>query len=563
MKESTTVRHASVPKGLSALLRMALVLPALGCQGEFLNPAGPNRDDPTAIGGPGGATGGGADGQGTCAPRLPARVVLLSDFQHVTALRALFGSEAVADDAPRQQLKPFAQKGIVVNTSVVHTRMGWAENAVAALRKDPSAVTGCTTIDAACADTFLRKFLPRAFRRPVDEEEVSELLAVYTLGAEQNPLNGIIRAVEAGLSAPSFMYRRELGTPDEQGTLILDPYELASVISFALTDGPPDEALFAAAESGKLTSTKEIEAQVKRLIATPSAQESLTSTLLSAWGLGNIFGAAKDPVLFPEFTPQLQGSMYRETELLVHDVLWDREAPVNELLSTRQSFVNGSLADLYGVPKPAGDSSEFSAVTLPEERAGILTQASVMAMLARSDTTSVVARGLFVRGLLCMSKVGAPPDNLEDEITSLLAEDMTERERAEVRAKTPSCAGCHAGIDPFGLLLESYDSLGRHRTTLAGEPIDSSVEVPGAASYAGRHEDAAAFLEQVAMGDEFAACATTRLLSYATQDDALRPNDCQVEGALSASDLKTLTMPELVLRALTSPALRTRKKESL
>ncbi len=555
----------SCRSGFRALVRLAGLLPALGCQGEFLHPAGPNDDSPTELpDGPGGTHGGGGGTDKDCEPRLPARLVLLSDFQHVTTLRALLGTQVIADElAPKQQLKPFAQKGLVVNTSVVHTRMGWAEQAVAALQANPAEVTGCTTIDAACAERFLREFLPRAFRRPVEEDEVSELLAVYTLGAEQNPLNGLKRALEAALSSPSFMYRRELGVEDEQGTLSLDAYELASVLSFALTDGPPDRELFESAQSGALTSDEEMVKQVRRLLAIPSVQASLTSTLLSSWGLGNLFGVAKDRGLFPEFTSSMQDSMYHETELMVKDVLWDRQAPVNELLSTRKSFVNGELANLYGVERPDGDASAFHPVTLPKERAGILTQAGVMAMLARSDTTSVVARGLFVRGLLCMTKVPAPGADVEGEIMALLAQDMTEQERAEVRARTPTCAGCHAGIDPFGLLLESYDPLGRYRTTLAGKPIESSATVPGDASYAGYHENAAEFLRRVAKGEEFTSCATTRLISYATQDDDLKPIDCQVQGALAESDRSSLAMPELVLRALTSPALRIRKKETL
>jgi hypothetical protein len=253
--------------------------------------------------------------------------------------------------------------------------------------------------------------------------------------------------------------------------------------------------------------------------------------------------------------------MYRETELLVNDVLWTRDAPLSELLTTRSSFVNAPLATLYGLAPAGATATDFVSVELPAERAGLLTQASVLSMLARTDTTSVVGRGLFTRALLCMTKLPGPPEELAGDISALLMADMTERERAEVRADTPTCAGCHAGIDPFGLLLESYDPLGRHRTTLAGAPIETRVDVAGGPPYGGQFDDVIAFATQVAQGPELAACITTRLLSYASQDDALTPNDCRVQEALAAPDAPAASMGALVKRVLTSSLLRIRKGE--
>ncbi|MEY4580407.1 MAG: hypothetical protein RL701_5110, partial [Pseudomonadota bacterium] len=425
--------------------------------------------------------------------------------------------------------------------------------------------SGCSSLNATCAESFLREFLMRAFRRPVDAQELADLLEVYTLGAKQSALHGLQLAVEAVLSAPSFTYRRELGVAAAgQDSLQLDDFELASVLSFALSDAPPDDTLWQAAVSGTLRDPAQVQTQVARLLDSQPVRESLTSTLMAAWGIGNVFGAAKDPVLFPTFTPQLQASMYRETELLVSDVLWTRNAPINELLSTTQTFVDAPLAALYGLPKPSGAGDQFLPTMLPAtERAGLLTQASVLSMLARSDTTSVVARGLFVRGLLCMSKVPSPPESLTGQISALLKQDLTERERAQVRASNATCAGCHTGIDPFGLLLEDYDALGRHRTTLAGKAIDTQVTVAGSESYAGTHSDAREFVRSVADGEAFVACMATRTLSYALQDDALSPTDCQVKNALGDTPRESLGMRDLVLKMFASPALRAREKGPL
>jgi hypothetical protein len=138
---------------------------------------------------------------------------------------------------------------------------------------------------------------------------------------------------------------------------------------------------------------------------------------------------------------------------------------------------------------------------------------------------------------------------------------MTERERAEVRKQNTMCSGCHAGIDPFGLLLEEYDPLGKYRTTLNGASIDASAEVTGG-SISGKYQSAVAFLQAAATAPEFSACLGTRLLAYATQDEELKATDCQVAKLIEAAGSDDLTMSRLVKAVTASPALRLRNKET-
>jgi len=530
--------------------------------------AGSSGNPGAGSGGGGSASGsGGVPGvDGPCLPALPARLSLLGDYQHLNSLRSLLGPSAVsaADSAENTaQTKPFMTKGMVVNTSLVHQRNAWAEAASAALNDKFAEITSCqpSTVDDACARRFLEKFAPRAFRRPVDAEEITDAMVVYDAAKTVGFTNGVRRAVEALLTAPSFMYKRELGQAGPDGTIALSPHEVATEISYLLTDQPPDTELTSAADSGTLANAGEIERQVTRLLARTDVKESLRSTLMAAWGLANLFGTEKDPKLFPEYGPQLQASMFRETELFVQDVLWDRKAPVRTLLDARTSFVNQPVAALYGIPY-SGTGDAFVPVTLPAQRAGLLTQPSVLSTLARTDNTSVVARGLFVRGLLCFPKLGGPPAALATRIQDLLKADMTERERAEVRKQDAVCSQCHRGIDPFGLLLESYDALGKYRTTLGGKTIDASATVELDGALDGQFADALAFIDAAADTPEFVTCVGTRLLGYATQDDGVLASSCQVKEMLSKVDPATVTMSDLVLAVTSSPALRLRAKEA-
>jgi hypothetical protein len=266
--------------------------------------------------------------------------------------------------------------------------------------------------------------------------------------------------------------------------------------------------------------------------------------------------------MFPEYDARLQAAMFHETELFLDETLWERGADVTELLTSRETFVNEPLAKVYGV-EHTGAAEEFSRVTLPEgQRAGLLTQASVLATLSRTDNTSVVARGLFVRGaLLCLPKLASPPEELAQAVADLLKADMTERERAEARAMNSTCGVCHRGIDPFGLTLENYDPLGRYRDTLDGEPIDSVIEMNGLLGLYESYPNAVEFIGVMAQREEFAACLTRHLVTYSTDDEELRPDDCQVEGVINALPVGERTLPAIVKAIATSRALAERTEE--
>ncbi|AUX27869.1 hypothetical protein SOCEGT47_084690 [Sorangium cellulosum] len=491
--------------------------------------------------------------------------MLLADLQFTNAIRDLLGEAAIEPDhAPDARTKPFAKKGVVAGTSLVHARLARATYAAESIEGRFEQVTGCAPDgDDACAKAFLTRFAQRAFRRPMDAAELDNLWSVYGLGRETSYERGVSLAVEAILASPSFSYRTELGDAADGDIVKLTAHETASELAFFLTDSLPDEELAAAADSGALNDPDELTRQVERLLEKPETRRSLSTTLIAAWGLSNLFGTVKDPGLFPEYTPALQASMFHETELLLDELLWNRGADVSTLLTSRETFVNGPLAEVYGVEHAGAEPEEFAKVTLPaDERAGVLTQPGLLAALSRTDNTSVVARGLFVRGaLLCLDKIPSPPEALAGAIQDLLAADMTERERADARAGNASCAGCHRQFDPFGLLLEHYDPVGRYRVTLDGEPIDGRVDLTGLGDLEGVYSSAVELADAVAETDGFAACVARHLLTYGTDDEALSPRDCQVGRVIAALPEGQRTLPNLVKAIAVSPALTERAKE--
>jgi len=297
------------------------------------------------------------------------------------------------------------------------------------------------------------------------------------------------------------------------------------------------------------------------MLGTETAQNSVTLTLMAAWGMSNIFGTPKDPNRFPDYGPLLQSNMFEETRLFLNDALWSAGSTVDQVLTSRRSFVNEALADLYEISFTGTDPTQFVSVDLPEgERAGLLTQPSLLAARARTLDTSVVARGLFVRAsLLCLDRPPPPPESLISSIQDLLAADLTERERAEFRAMTSPCLNCHSSIDGFGLMLENYDAIGRYRTELDGQPIDASVDL-GPLGFEGVYSGAVEFASAAAEDPQFTACLARHLAVYATGEDIVKTKDCELEGFTSAAPGE-MTLSQIVTSLAQSPLLTTRSGE--
>jgi len=253
--------------------------------------------------------------------------------------------------------------------------------------------------------------------------------------------------------------------------------------------------------------------------------------------------------------------MFEETRLFLNQTLWGEDSTLGQVLTSRQSFVNQALADLYGVPFTGSDPTQFVPVELPEgERAGLLTQASLLATRARSDNTSVVARGLFVRSaMLCLIPPPPPPEAILAQVQALLAADLTERERADFRAMTSPCNGCHQSVDAFGLMLENYDAIGRFRQELDGEAIDSSVSLDSV-GFPGTFAGAVDFVATAAESEQFSACVARHLAVYATGDDGLATRDCEFDEFTDTAPTQT-DLRQIVTSLAGSALLRTRSGE--
>ncbi len=549
------------------MVRARVLLPvlalALGCYSGAGSDGGDGGDDDGGSGDDAATAEGDDDDGGDDRPQSectapPRRVELLSNRRYGNAVRDLLGlaaaPEPTSGGGTHDELVPLPTE---VSGPVVFEYHDIAQSAADEALADLDALAPCGEGDdeLACASAFVDDFGARAFRRPLTDEEHDGLLAVWQVGREQDATyaGGIRLVLVTVLQSPTFLYVVELGTPEEDGTYRLDPWEVATQLSFMLLDSIPDPELRAAAADGRLDTHDGVTEQVDRLLASDAGRRNVTGIVLRWLRSERVLEVEKQD---PAFTAELQESLRTETELFVDDLLWNGSGDLETMLTSPETFVDARLAAHYGVPAPAGDG--FAKVTLPaDQRAGVLTHGSLLASLAGVSDTNVVFRGLFVaRDLLCMD-FPAPPPGAQD---AGLDDSVGQRARAEHRMSTQPCSGCHATFDPFGLLFEHYDALGRHRTAIGDAPVDASWDIVQPPSVAGHAETLVEFAPRLAAADEVATCAAQRVTTYAAQrqvDADLACHTGEIAAQFVAADRDLV---ELVRLVALSSVLRVRSE---
>lgn len=386
-----------------------------------------------------------------------------------------------------------------------------------------------------CVSGFLTSTAEKAYRRPLTLAEGERFAALMTSFEEAgaSALEILEHGVYAIFQSPHFLYRTEFGmVPAGEGELTA--LELASMLSYFLTDDTPDADLLNAAKAGGLSTPQQVEAQVERILQTDAAKENLHGAMMSYLAYPNL---ESQIIQDDAFTGEMRRSMYTEAELFLEQTLWSGQ--LSDLLVSRTAYVNEVLAPIYGFTTfpPAGavpQDESFFQVELPAERTGLLTQAGFLANRSRPDHTSVVGRGLLIKNAFLCTETPPPTDAVVELINRLneTNPDASERELAEIRMSTPTCGKCHQSFDAYGLALEPFDVLGRHRLVDPhGMPIDSTVELPVEIG-GGEAKDIVEVAQKLAASGAFAKCMGQNLINYALADvsaGAAHIKSCAVE----------------------------------
>ncbi|HEX5099257.1 MAG TPA: DUF1592 domain-containing protein [Polyangiaceae bacterium] len=464
-------------------------------------------------GGAGGATAaaGGATSSGGSS-LLGARVRRLANPEYDASVQALLGTTAAPASGP--DFPPdLRQDGFTVNDAqrvdaVIIERLADAADTLATEARANGTLARlapCATGDepATCAKTFVTTFGAKVYRRPLVDEEVTALLALYAAGADGADYeDGIAHVTRGLLQSAGFLYLTELGdAPPGSGRVELAPYELASALSYLLTSAPADDELLAKATAGKLAEPAEREAEARRLLANdPRARETVVRLVREWLGIDRVDDSAKDTLVYPDFEA-LKPSIVAESKDFVRAVAFESTGNVSELFGATWTVNSGPLA-LY---QTAG-SGPVPGSTLLDGRVGILNQAAFLATYANAHESHPIFRGVAVaRRVLCLP-LDSPASFDLTVVPPAPDPTQTTRQRFSVHPADSICAGCHDIIDPFGFSFEHFDGMGAYRAQENGQDVDSSVVVSLEADYDGPYRDSNAMAAALAVSPTVREC---------------------------------------------------------
>jgi len=378
----------------------------------------------------------------------------------------------------------------------------------------------CKEQTPGCARTIVATLAKRAYRRPVSADDVNELLQYFDEGAKEGGFEGGIRSGITGLLAsPFFLYRGEHvpnGLRPGEAYAISD-LELASKLSFFLWNSIPDDELLQVAADGKLHEPSVLDRQVKRMLA-DSRSITLANNFVPQWlDMKRLDEIVPDQAVFPYASGRSDPREDFRTELtLFTDSIFREDRSVVDLLRARHTFLNERVALQYGITDVKGD--HFQRVELQQSaRWGLLGKGAVLMAAAYPNRTSPVLRGKFILEHLEGVPPATPPPGVPtlDEKDVGTTKALTMREMMAKHRSNPTCASCHAVMDPLGLALENFDATGRwrDRDRYAGVAIDSSGKLPDGTPVNSPDDVRNALLRRP---EQFAQTFTEGLMTYAT-----------------------------------------------
>jgi hypothetical protein len=403
------------------------------------------------------------------------------------------------------------------------------------------ATAGCDPVAAgeqACSAQFLQSFLSLAFRRPASADDLTAYAKTFASGREIGGdfAAGVRAVVARGLQSPQFLYRVELGETVDAAKGLARPtgYEMATRLSYLLWGSPPDAALRSAAEQGKLATREGVKAEAERLLQDDRARDVVRyfhSMLLGTSGLDHL---ERNADFYPNYRAGM-GSLFRqETERFLDDVVWNGSGDLAGIYSAPYTFVNGTLAQYYGIPGITGDS--FQKVPLDgERRAGLLTQASVLSVTTPGSRTDPVVRGKWVYTKLLCGGIGDPPPNVPKLPDPTPGSSV--RDRLAMHRSVEPCKTCHRLMDPIGFGFEHFDGAGAWRDTDNDLPVDDSGELV-ITDIAGPFKGAVELGKKLAQSGDARNCFVAHWLTFAYGRSENEMDTCtrqQLQSAFSES----------------------------
>ena len=305
----------------------------------------------------------------------------------------------------------------------------------------------------------------------------------------------------------------------------------------------PDADLLSQDSAGHFTTVEDLYGPARQMLADPRAAVGVGAFYRWWLNLPAIATTMKDQTVFPEFNSALATDMSKEPETFGVNVTLPMNGTYQQLITAPFSFINERLAAIYGVTGVTGTDLRMVALN-PQQRAGLLTQPGLLALTSISTRNNVPKRGSYIDQKILCRQVPAPPVGVPP--LDLPTPGLTMRQALVQHRTNPACAACHTLMDATGLAYETFDAIGRSRTTDNGLPVDVSnlslQWVAGGAIFNGPIE-----LANDLAGDDGAQhCMTQQWLTFALGRELTTGDDRSISQAHSAFRFAAFNLKELI-----------------
>ena len=327
------------------------------------------------------------------------------------------------------------------------------------------------------ARELITRFTEKAFRhREADSEYISGLATFFKTerkkgkGFEQ----AMINTMAIILASPSFLFLNEEDNVKTTSKW-LAPRDRSIRLSYFLTSGPPDEALYESVEKGEMTDRKAYHRQIDRILDKNNRQ--LAMGFGSQWADFTRFDSISVSSKFPTYASGLRHSM-KEEVIAYFQTMIEENLPVSNLIKSDFATVNAQMAIHYGIS--GVKSNAFVKVDLPTDspRGGYLTQAAFLVAGSNGERTSPAVRGMILMNRFLNSPPAPPPPNVP-ELGEGADGPLTNRKLVALHTSQAQCASCHRKMDTIGLALENFDVIGRYREAERVGHSDVPITIDG------------------------------------------------------------------------------------
>ncbi len=529
------------------------------------------------------ATGGGAGGSDTEEPRVPAaqafecmdsdtstlgsrRIWRLTRRQYDSAAQSLWGSKKTFAAQLSEEVGQNGFLNSAVGLRVRNAEVTQFQQAASELAQEAAGAAFSTVFpcgpgkgaDAACQKQFVERFGSQAFRRPLNVAESTRYQSLFgallTLQDEKLAVQGV---VEAMLQSPYFLFRTELGAESVNDRTVLTPHEVASAMSFALTDSSPDEALQKAAADGTLMDTAVRKQQATRLLGTARGQQTALQFYRFWLRYREVAALEKSAALVPNFQ-SLRGPLLNETDAMVSEAI--EKDDVSALFSSTHAFVSKETATLWDEPAPASTGISRVVLSAKSPRKGILSHPALMSLLATDSRTSIVARGKFVREQFFCDVERDPPGDA-DLTVPVLPQGLSRRTQLDAKTSPAECASCHVLYNPAGFGMEDFDAVGRFRTQENGLPIDASGALFYLGDADGPFQGTAALSTKIASSGDVKRCISLQMFRYLVGRSESAQDGCVLKEAHRQFETAQFRLNALPAHLVTSPQFIQRRTQ--